>query len=83
MARRPSVRLDLALDALNEWALVFSGVLSVIFGILLLVQPGAGALALAWLIGLYAVIFGIAMLVFAWRLRGLAQHISNFSVTPV
>ena len=66
----------------NEWALVFSGVLSVIFGILLLVQPGAGALALVWLIGLYAVIFGIGMLVFGWRLRGLAQHMPELSRTP-
>src|ERR1700693_548759 len=42
----------------NEWALIFSGVLSVIFGLLLVIQPGAGALALVWLIGIYAVIFG-------------------------
>ena len=66
----------------NEWALVFSGVLSVIFGILLLVQPGAGALAVVWLIGLYAIIFGVGMLMFAWRLRGLAQHMPEFAASP-
>jgi uncharacterized membrane protein HdeD (DUF308 family) len=58
----------------NEWALIFSGVLSVIFGALLIAQPGAGALAVVWLIGIYAVIFGVAMLALAWRLRGLQQH---------
>ena len=61
----------------NEWALIFSGALSVIFGVLLVAQPGAGALAVAWLIGAYAVIFGIALLVLAWRLRGVAEHMPD------
>ena len=63
----------------NEWALVLSGVVSVLFGILLVVQPGAGALAVVWLIGIYAVVFGIAMLAFAWRLRELSQHLPEAS----
>jgi uncharacterized membrane protein HdeD (DUF308 family) len=58
----------------NEWFLILSGLLSVAFGVLLLVQPGAGALAIVWLIGAYAVIFGVGMLAFAWRLRGLLEH---------
>jgi uncharacterized membrane protein HdeD (DUF308 family) len=58
----------------NEWALIFSGALSVLFGLLLVIQPGSGALALVWLIGLYAVIFGISLLVFAWRLRALQER---------
>jgi len=66
----------------NEWALVLSGALSVIFGILLVAQPGAGALALVWLIGLYAVIFGIGLLVFAWKLRALHEHMPNPSGAP-
>jgi uncharacterized membrane protein HdeD (DUF308 family) len=63
----------------NEWALIFSGVLSAIFGLLLVIQPGAGALALVWLIGLYAVIFGLGLLAFAWRLRGLLEHLPDVS----
>jgi uncharacterized membrane protein HdeD (DUF308 family) len=63
----------------NEWALIFAGVLSVIFGILLAVQPAAGVLALVWLIGLYAVIFGIAMLVLAWRLRDVLEKTDRIS----
>jgi uncharacterized membrane protein HdeD (DUF308 family) len=61
----------------DEWALILSGVLSVIFGIVLVAQPGAGALAVVWLIGLYAVVFGIVELVLAWKLRGLAEHMPN------
>jgi uncharacterized membrane protein HdeD (DUF308 family) len=53
----------------NEWALIIGGVLSVLFGIVLLAAPGAGALAVVFIIGVYAVIFGIALLGLAWRLR--------------
>jgi uncharacterized membrane protein HdeD (DUF308 family) len=63
----------------NEWALIFAGVLSVVFGILLVIQPTAGLLSLVWLIGLYAVISGIAMLVLAWRLREVAERTSGTS----
>ena len=56
----------------NEWGLIIGGALSVLFGIVLLVAPGAGALAVVFLIGAYAVVFGIALLGLAWRLR--AHH---------
>ncbi|HEU5348856.1 MAG TPA: HdeD family acid-resistance protein [Ktedonobacterales bacterium] len=57
----------------NEWLLILSGAASVIFGLLLIIFPGAGALALVWLIGIYAIIFGALLLVLAWRLRQMAQ----------
>ena len=57
----------------NELGLIIGGVLSVLFGIVLLVAPGAGALAVVFLIGAYAIIFGIALLGLAWRLREHSQ----------
>ena len=63
----------------NEWSLLLSGLLSVLFGVLLLVQPGGGALAVVWVVGFYAVLFGIGMLAFAWRLRGLHEHVSELT----
>lgn len=53
----------------GEWVLVLAGVLSVLFGLLLFVAPGAGALALLLWIGIYAVLTGILLIVFAVRLR--------------
>jgi uncharacterized membrane protein HdeD (DUF308 family) len=53
----------------NEWMLGLSGVLSILFGIAMFLWPDAGALALAWLIGLYAVLFGIMLVVLGFRLK--------------
>ncbi len=50
------------------WLLVAVGVVSVIAGIVLLLRPGAGALAIAIVIGAYALVSGVLMLVSAWRL---------------
>ena len=57
----------------NEWWLVLSGALSVVFGIVLFAAPGAGALALVWVIGAYAVLFGIVLLALGFRLRTMRQ----------
>lgn len=58
-------------DIRNEWLLGLSGLVSILFGGMMIMQPGAGALALVWVIGLYAVFFGILLLVFSFRLK---QH---------
>jgi uncharacterized membrane protein HdeD (DUF308 family) len=59
----------------NEWLLVIAGVISILFGVLLLSNPAAGALAMVWLIGLYALLFGITMMILAFRLRGLPHRL--------
>jgi uncharacterized membrane protein HdeD (DUF308 family) len=53
----------------GEWALILGGVLSVIFGLVLAVLPGSGILALVWLIGAYAVVSGVLLIVLAFRVR--------------
>jgi uncharacterized membrane protein HdeD (DUF308 family) len=59
----------------GEWRLVIGGLASVVFGALLVIYPGAGILAVIWLIGIYAVIFGIAFLMLGFHLKGLADEL--------
>lgn len=48
-------------------------ILSVVFGTLLIVSPGAGLLTLVWIVGFWAIAFGISSLGLAYRLHGLGQ----------
>jgi uncharacterized membrane protein HdeD (DUF308 family) len=53
----------------NEWWLILAGALSVLFGIIVIAAPGAGALALVWVIGAYSLVFGILLVGLSLRLR--------------
>lgn len=53
----------------GEWLLIASGVLAIAFGILLVMWPGAGALAMVLVIGSFAIMYGLLLIGFAFRLR--------------
>lgn len=55
----------------GEWVLAFSGLLSIAFGVLMLARPEAGALAVVWLIGTYALVFGVLLIGIGIRLHHL------------
>ena len=57
----------------DEWWLVLAGAASILFGILLLVNPGPGALAVLWIIGFYALLFGVTLIMLSFRLRKIAS----------
>ena len=57
-----------------EWALIVGGLISIIFGIVLIANPGAGALAMVVVIGAFALMFGVMMIVLAFRVRGLPKR---------
>jgi uncharacterized membrane protein HdeD (DUF308 family) len=50
--------------------LIFGGIVSIVWGALLFIAPIAGAIVMTWWLGAYALVFGVAMLVLAFRLRG-------------
>lgn len=65
--------IQLRKELTNEWMLILGGIFSIIFGVLLFLNPAAGALTMVWLIGAYTLVFGIMMIVLSFRLRGLRQ----------
>jgi uncharacterized membrane protein HdeD (DUF308 family) len=62
-----AIRLRKEID--NEWLLILCGVISVLFGIAMFMAPGAGALALIWVIGIYAIIIGVLLVGLSFRLK--------------
>src|SRR3954453_3724912 len=62
-----AIRLRKEID--NEWTLGLGGLLSVLFGVVMLVAPGPGALGLIWAIGSFAVVFGVLMVMAAFKLK--------------
>ena len=58
----------------GEWMLVLGGVASILFGSILMFRPGAGALALLWMIATYAVVFGVILVMLGLRLRGIGRE---------
>ncbi len=62
----------------GEWAMIVGGALSVLFGVLLaVIGPVAGLFSLIWLIGIYAVAFGIMILITAFSVRARDSGSAN------
>jgi uncharacterized membrane protein HdeD (DUF308 family) len=68
-----AVAIRLRKEIKGEGWLIAAGILSILFGVFLAVRPAAGALALLWLIGSFAIMFGIIVIALGFRLRGLAS----------
>ena len=58
--------------AQDKWLTLLSGIAGILFGVLAFLWPGATALTLAWLIGIYAVIFGVSEIVSSFLIRRAA-----------
>jgi uncharacterized membrane protein HdeD (DUF308 family) len=61
----------------GEWLLALSGLASIVFGAFMLARPGEGALALLWLIALWAIVVGAFLTVLAFRVRTFAKRLGT------
>lgn len=61
----------------NEWLYIVGGILSIVFGVLVFRNPLAGGLTIAWLIGFYAIFFGLVQLGLSYRLSRLRSTIKG------
>ncbi|HEU4399233.1 MAG TPA: HdeD family acid-resistance protein [Actinomycetota bacterium] len=66
----------------GEWLLALSGIVSVVFGVFLIVRPGEGAIAVVWLIGVFAILFGVALVGLGLRLRRLGGALRGGTQLP-
>ncbi|MFC6740220.1 HdeD family acid-resistance protein [Methylobacterium tardum] len=65
----------------GRWWLVLGGIVSILFGIALILEPGMSALVLTWWIGSYTFAFGVLLLILAFQLR--SRHgAAGSSITP-
>lgn len=64
----------------GRWWLAFGGIVSILYGILLIAAPLFGALVLTWWIGAYAIVFGASLLALAFQLRSRHKERQNAAI---
>lgn len=65
----------------GEWWLILSGLASVLFGVVVMARPGAGALAMLWVIAAWAIITGIFLVILAFKARGFGKKLEEVKDT--
>ncbi|TMB83803.1 MAG: HdeD family acid-resistance protein [Chloroflexi bacterium] len=58
----------------GELFLAIAGVISALFGLYVIIFPGAGILSVLWLIAVFALAFGVTLIALGWRLRGIYEQ---------
>jgi len=61
----------------REWILYLTGGLSILFGILVIVNPAVGGLSVIWMIATWAVITGVLKIIFAFKVKNLPERMAN------
>lgn len=71
------VAIRLRKEMKGEWLLILGGLATVVFGVLLMVWPGEGALAVLWLIATYAIIFGVLLVILAFKAQSFRKQLER------
>ena len=67
----------------GELFLGLAGVVAILFGLLLVARPGAGLLALAFLLGWFAIFYGVVLIALGLRLRRLLRELQDRVAVPI
>ena len=67
---RISAAVRLRKEIEGEWMLILNGAFSVLLGIVIIFRPRAGLITLVWVLGAYAIVYGIMLVGLGFRLRG-------------
>ncbi len=71
------IRTEMKGEMKGEWLLGLSGLVSILVGVILIFRPGAGILAVAWLIGVLAVMVGIFQLLLGLKFRRIGSSLKQ------
>jgi uncharacterized membrane protein HdeD (DUF308 family) len=69
--------INLRKEIEGEFWLGLAGLASVAFGVLAIARPGAGALTVLWLIGIYSIVFGGILVILAFETRAFANRVAT------
>jgi uncharacterized membrane protein HdeD (DUF308 family) len=76
-AMRIALAIQLRKVIVGEWLLGLSGVMSIIFGVLVYLVPVAGVVGVAFIVGFYAITLGVVMVGLATRLRRFERSLES------
>lgn len=65
----------------REWVLYLTGALSLLFGLLIFLQPAAGALSVVYMIAYWAILIGALRIFFAFKVKNLKDEVAEFAAT--
>jgi len=76
-ALRIAMAVRLRKEISGEWLLGLSGAVSILFGIAILAMPALGAMAAVFLVGAWAIVLGITLIMLALKARKFGQHVKD------
>lgn len=60
----------------GRWFLILNGIISLLLGLIIAMEPGAGVVFIAWTMAIYALLFGIGLIALGFRVRSLHQSVN-------
>jgi uncharacterized membrane protein HdeD (DUF308 family) len=61
----------------REWILYLTGALSILFGVLVLMNPAAGSLSIIYLIASWAIVIGAFKIFFGFKVKNLPERVGD------
>ena len=61
----------------GEWWMALAGLAGIVFGVLMVARPGAGALALLWLVATWAIVSGVFLVILSFKVKGLGGRLDE------
>ena len=61
----------------GEWWMALAGLAGIVFGVFMVARPGAGALAVLWLVAIWAIVGGVCLVIFSFKVKALGGKLDE------